>query len=86
MERILLSGLKCLSREAKFGLIAQVINSRNMDYLHKLIDIKDYVEDINVADVALRLAVHVRNVDAVKFLSQKGADVNQYIFKVILLF
>ena len=79
MERILLSALKCLSKEAKLGLIAQVINSRNMDYLHKLIDIKDYVEDINVADVALRLTVQIRHVDAVKFLSQKGADVNQYV-------
>ena len=52
-----------------------------MDYLHQIIDMKDCVEDVNVADVALRVSVQIRYVDAVKFLSQTGADVNQYVQK-----
>ena len=82
MERILRTlKLKGISKEAKICRIEQVVKLRNMDYLHQLIDMKDYVEDVNVADVALGVAVEFRNVDAVKFLSQTGADVNQYVRK-----
>ena len=86
MERIFRAlKSKSISKEGKICKIEQVVKLHNMDYLHKLIEMKNSVENVNVADVALRVAVQVRYVNAVKFLSQTGADLNQYAQKTPLL-
>ena len=56
MENIFLAlKLKGVSKEAEICGIEEVIKLGNGEYLHKLIDMKDCVEDVNVADVALEL-------------------------------